>query len=137
MIPDGAFFCTQTVVPSMIDRGYGRIIYMAGDGTFTGASARAHVNAAKMGLIGMARSLATELAPHSITVNVISPGRIDTSRNPDWYPDPTRTKGTGGIPLNRMGMPREIAATCAFLASGEGAFITGQTFHVNGGAAFF
>ena len=139
VILDGAFFCTQAVVPSMIDRGSGRVIYMTGDGTFVGASPRTPVNAAKMGLVGMARGLATELAPHGITVNVISPGRIDTSRNASWYRDASGTArdNTAGIPLNRMGKPAEIAAACAFLASEEGGFITGQTLHLNGGTAYF
>ncbi len=139
VILDGAFFCSQAVVPSMMERGFGRIIYMAGDGTFVGASPRTPVNAAKMGLVGMARGLATELAPHGITVNVISPGRIDTSRNAAWYSDAAGTAkdNTADIPLNRMGKPTEIAAACAFLASDEGGFITGQTLHMNGGAAYF
>ncbi len=138
VVLDGAFFLTQAVLPSMMDRGEGRIIYISGDGAFTGGAQRAHVSAAKMGLTGMARSLASELAPHGITVNVVSPGSIDTIRaNPEWYPDVRQVGNTSRIPVGRQGMPREIAATCLFLASDGGGFITGQTIHVNGGTGYF
>ena len=90
-----------------------------------------------MGLVGMARSLATEFAPHNIRVNVVSPGSIDTSReHPEWYPQ-SRPPDASRIPLGRQGMVDEIAATCLFLVSDDGGFITGQTIHVNGGTAFF
>jgi 3-oxoacyl-[acyl-carrier protein] reductase len=93
-----------------------------------------------MGLIGMARGLATEFAPHNIRVNVVSPGSIDTRRdNPEWY---TTSPGghlpnSGGIPLGRQGKVDEIAAACLFLVSEDGGFITGQTIHVNGGAHYY
>ena len=135
-ILDGAFFTSQAVLPSMIQRGCGRIIFIAGDGALSGNPTRAHVSAAKMGLVGMARSLASELAPHNITVNVVSPGRIDTTRDLAWYPGQDM-RDTSDIPLGRMGEPREIAAACLFLACDDGAFITGQTLHVNGGAHYF
>ena len=119
----------------MVQNGFGRLIYIAGEGAFTGHAGRAHVYAAKMGLVGLARSLASEVAPHNITVNVVSPGRFDTSRNLDWYPG-RDTGSAEGIPVGRMGDPRELGATCRFLASDNGAFITGQTIHVNGGAVY-
>ena len=93
-----------------------------------------------MGLIGMARGLASEFAAHNIRVNVVSPGSIDTRRdNPEWY---TTSPGghlpnAGGIPLGRQGKVDEIAATCLFLVSEDGGFITGQTIHVNGGAHYY
>ena len=68
-------------------------------------------------------------------MNVVSPGRFDTSRNPAWYPG--RDSGSvEGIPVDRLGDPRELGAACRFLASDDGAFITGQTIHVNGGAFY-
>src|SRR5256885_15887655 len=88
-----------------------------------------------MGLVGLARGLASEFAAHNIRVNVVSPGSIDTSRaNPEWYQG--RPPSATGIPLGRQGTVDEIAATCLFLVSDDGGFITGQTIHVNGGGGF-
>lgn len=137
VVLDGAFYCTQAVLPGMAARNYGRVLFFTGDGAWAGGAQRGHVSAAKMGLVGLARSLATEFAPHNIRVNVVSPGSIDTSRaNPEWYPG-SRTPSAAGIPLGRQGQTEEIAAACLFLVSDDGGFITGQTLHVNGGAAFF
>ncbi len=136
VVLDGAFYCTRAVIDSMIANRYGRILFFTGEGAFMGGAKRAHVSAAKMGLIGLARSLASEFAPHNIRVNVVCPGVIDTARaNPQWYqggaPD------AKGIPVGRQGTVDEVAATCLFLVSDDGGFITGQTSHVNGGVAFY
>ena len=91
-----------------------------------------------MGLSGLARGLASEFAGQGITVNVVSPGAIDTTRDLSWYPGGANpSAGASRIPVQRLGKPEEIAATCLFLASEEGGFITGQTIHVNGGAGYF
>lgn len=135
VVLDGAFYCTRAVIESMVANQYGRILFFTGEGAFSGSARRAHVSAAKMGLVGLARSLASEFATHNIRVNVVSPGSIDTTRsNPEWYqgqvPDAT------GIPLRRQGTVEEIAATCLFLVSDDGGFVTGQTIHANGGEAY-
>jgi 3-oxoacyl-[acyl-carrier protein] reductase len=136
VVLDGALYLTRAVIESMVKNQYGRILFFTGDGAFTGGKGRAHVSAAKMGLVGMARALATEFAPNNIRVNVVSPGSIDTRRdNPEWYQG--RVPSAAGIPLGRQGHVDEIAATCLFLVSDDGGFITGQTIHVNGGAAFY
>ena len=136
VVLDGALYLTRAVIDSMVKNRYGRILFFTGDGAFTGGKGRAHVSAAKMGLVGMARALASEFAEHNIRVNVVSPGSIDTRRdNPEWYQG--RPPGTAGIPLGRQGKVDEIAATCLFLVSDDGGFITGQTIHVNGGAAYY
>jgi 3-oxoacyl-[acyl-carrier protein] reductase len=136
VVLDGALYCTQAVIRSMVKNNYGRILFFTGDGSFTGGSGRAHVSAAKMGLVGMARALASEFAPHNIRANVVSPGSIDTRRdNPEWYQG--RVPGAAGIPLGRQGHVDEIAATCLFLVSDDGGFLTGQTIHVNGGAGYY
>ena len=136
VVLDGALYCTQAVIDSMVKNRYGRILFFTGDGAFTGGSGRAHVSAAKMGLVGMARALASEFAAHNIRANVVSPGSIDTRRdNPEWYQG--RVPSAAGIPLGRQGHVDEIAATCLFLVSDDGGFITGQTIHVNGGAAYY
>ncbi|MEK7777435.1 MAG: 3-oxoacyl-ACP reductase family protein [Chloroflexota bacterium] len=136
VVLDGAFYCTRAVMPSMVENRYGRILFFTGISAMTGSAHGAHVSAAKMGLVGMARSLATEFAPHNIRVNVVSPGSIDTSRDLSWYPG-RNMADTSRIPLGRQGTVDEIAAACLFLVSDECGFITGQTLHVNGGMAFF
>ena len=122
---DGALYCTRAVVPSMIARGSGSIQFIVGEGAFSGGVERAHVSAAKMGLVGLASSLARELGPHNIRVNVVSPGVIDTTRDSAWYPK--------GIDVERKGTVDDVAAACAFLAGDDAAYITGQTLHVSGG----
>ena len=132
VVLDGALYCARAVIESMVANRYGRIVFLTGEGSFVGGSGRAHVSAAKMGLVGLARGLASEFAAHNIRVNVVSPGTIDTSRaHPEWYQG--RTPSAAGIPLGRQGTVDEIAATCLFLVSDDSGFITGQTIHVNGG----
>src|SRR5215510_835207 len=136
VVLDGALYLTQAIIPSMVKNQYGRILFFTGHGAFTGGSGRAHVSAAKMGLIGLARGLAAEFAAQNIRVNVVSPGSIDTSRaNPEWYQG--RTPSASGIPLGRQGTVDEIAATCLFLVTDDSGFITGQTIHANGGVAYY
>ena len=74
--------------------------------------------------------------PHNVRVNVVSPGRIDTSRDLAWYPGQNMAD-TSEIPLGRLGHVDDIAAACVFLATDDCGFITGQTIHVNGGTAYF
>ncbi len=136
VVLDGAMYCTRAVIDSMVKNRYGRILFFTGEGAFVGGAGRAHVSAAKMGLVGLARGLASEFAAQNIRVNVVSPGSIDTARaNPEWYQG--RVPSAAGIPLGRQGTVDEIAATCLFLVSDDGGFITGQTIHVNGGAAYY
>lgn len=136
VVLDGALYLTRALIPSMVANKFGRILFFTGDGAFIGGKGRAHVSAAKMGLVGMARALASEFAEHNIRVNVVSPGIIDTRRDhPEWYQG--RVPNAAGIPLGRQGKVEEIAATCLFLVSEDGGFITGQTIHVNGGSAYY
>ena len=135
VVLDGAIYCTRAVMPSMVENQFGRVLFFCGDGSFTGGADRAFVSAAKTGLIGLARSLALEFASDNIRVNIVSPGRIDTSRDLSWYPN-VNMRNTDGIPLGRLGLPEEIAAACLFLVTDDCGFITGQTLHVNGGSHF-
>ena len=130
VVLDGGFYCTRAVVPSMVEKGFGRILFILGDGAFVGTPNRSLVSAAKMGLVGLTRGLAQELGSHNIRVNSVSPGVIDTTRQAAWYPDGV---GLDPGPLGRLGEVEEIASTCLFLVSEDSAFITGQTIHVNGG----
>jgi 3-oxoacyl-[acyl-carrier protein] reductase len=136
VVLDGAFYLTRALIGKMVENKFGRVLFFVGDGAYSGrGSGRAHLSAAKMALVGLARGLASEFAPHNIRVNVVSPGSIDTRRdNPEWYHG--RVPDAGGIPLGRQGTVDEIAATCLFLVTEDGGFITGQTIHVNGGATY-
>ena len=134
VILDGAVHCSQAAIPSMVEKGWGRVIYMTGSGTYRGGTNRAHVSAAKMALVGLARSLALEMAQHNITVNIVSPGTIDTAHEASWYPEGVpESRAHWEVPLGRAGMPGEIAAACRYLASDAANYVTGQTLHVNGG----
>ena len=137
VVLDGALYLTRALIGKMVENKYGQVLFFVGDGAYSGrGSGRAHLSAAKMALVGFARGLASEFAPHNIRVNVVSPGSIDTRRdNPEWYGN--RPPDAAGIPLGRQGKIDEIAATCLFLVTEDGGFITGQTIHVNGGAAYY
>lgn len=126
---DGAFVCSQAVLPGMVEAGWGRIANIAGLTGQTGAAHRAHVVAAKAGLIGLTKALALEYAANGITVNAISPGLIDTARE---GAEPKHYAGQS-IPVGRRGRPEEVAAMVRYLVSEEAAFVTGQTLNINGG----
>ena len=113
VVLDGAFYCAHAAIPSMEKNGYGRVVFFTGDGAFKGTAQRAHVSAAKMGIIGLARGLASEFAPKNIRVNVISPGRIDTTRDLNWYPQ-GGMRETSDSPVGRLGSVDDIASACLF-----------------------
>ena len=132
---DSAFLSAKAALPGMVERQWGRVINLSGLQAFQGRHGGAHISAAKVGLIGFTRALATELAPDGILVNCIVPGLIDTIRvgEPRTRP-PSRLSE---IPVGRMGEPQDIASLCSFLCSDAAGFITGQTIHVNGGERDF
>ncbi len=129
---DGAFLLAKQAVPEMIARGGGAIVGLSGISHHIGTPERVHVNASKAGLEGFLRGLAVELAPHRITVNAIAPGSIDTQRGAAAGALPGNMAGAG-IPLRRQGRPEEIAEMVRLLVGPAGAYITGQTMHINGG----
>jgi 3-oxoacyl-[acyl-carrier protein] reductase len=90
-------------------------------------------NAVRPGLIGWAKTLARELAAAGVTVNSIAPGRIDTARIAEVYPDGPTEADLAGIPLRRLGSPREVADVACFLASDRAAYLTGAVVPVDGG----
>lgn len=132
---DCAFLMTRNSVPHMIKGRWGRIVNLGGISMFRGMPGRAHVSAAKAGMVGMTRSLATELGPHGITVNVVAPGMIDTVRGAAAGARPPAS-ATSGIPVGRAGTPEEIAHIVTMLCRPEAAYTTGQTIQVNGGVHF-
>ena len=129
---DGAFFLSQAAIPHMILRGGGAIIAMSGMSNHVGTPNRAHVSASKAALEGLMRSLAVEFGGQNIRANCIAPGAIDTVRGASAGVLPG-TLTLAGTPLGRRGTVDEIAAMVRLLAGPEGAYITGQTLHVNGG----
>lgn len=134
----GPFLICQAVLRGMIARRWGRIINI---GSIT-ASAPALGNAvgyvaAKAGLLGFTRQLALEVAAHGITVNAINPGTVATEHLHDYLSTPgaaSQESLTAGIPVGRLGMPREIAGIVPYMASELGAFMTGAVIDINGGA---
>lgn len=128
-ILDGAFLCARAALPHMRAGGGGAIVNIGGLSSFTGAARRAHVIAAKAGLVGLTRALAHDLAPHGITVNCVAPGLIDTARR---GPEPAH-HATHATLVGRRGTPEEIAGVVRFLCGSDARYITGQTVHVNGG----
>jgi 3-oxoacyl-[acyl-carrier protein] reductase len=127
-ILDGAYLCARAAAPYLSARG-GSIVNIGGLSSFTGAARRAHVIAAKAGLVGLTRALAHDLAPHHITVNCVAPGLIDTERR---GPEPGHHAKHATL-VGRRGTPEEIAAVVRFLCGPEARYITGQTLHANGG----
>ena len=110
----------------------GRIINIASVVGVMGNAGQTNYAAAKAGMMGFTKALAREVGSRSITVNCVAPGFIDTDMT-RALPDAQREALIGGIPLGRLGQPEEIAGAVVFLASPEGAYITGETLHVNGG----
>lgn len=120
------------VLPAMQAQRYGRIINIGSEVVELGNPEFGHYVAAKAAMLGATRSWANELGPHGITVNLIAPGWVPVERHQDATPDDLASY-RAGVPLGRQGVPGDIAAAVAFLASADGAFITGQRLAVNGG----
>jgi 3-oxoacyl-[acyl-carrier protein] reductase len=127
---DAAYLCSHAALPHLITSGRGSIVNIGGLSAFTGAPNRAHVIAAKSGLVGLTRALAHDLAPHAITVNCVAPGLIDTVRPSGKEP----AHHASHTPLvGRRGRPDEVASLVRFLCGPDARYITGQTVHINGG----
>jgi 3-oxoacyl-[acyl-carrier protein] reductase len=129
-----AFRLSRGVLRGMMKKRWGRIIQITSIVGATGNPGQANYAAAKAGLVGMTKSLASEVASRNITVNAVAPGFIQTAMT-DVLNDQQKEFISGRIPAGRMGTPAEIAAAVTYLASQEAAYITGETIHVNGGMA--
>ena len=133
----GARRCFRAALPTMVAAGWGRLIATSSiAGGLQGWSEHAAYTASKAGIVGLVRGLALEVARHGVTVNAVAPGVIRTPQSLD----PVNSLGPDGVeqfgralPVGRVGVPEDIAATFAYLASEEAAFLTGQTLVVDGG----
>jgi len=126
------FLCTKAVLPEMIKKCRGSIINFSSVIAHTGGETSAHYTAAKAGVEGYSRTLALELGPYNIRVNVVAPGMIDT-RMLALMPEAQKRKIAAKMPLRRVGQPEDLVGVALLLASEAGSYITGQTFHINGG----
>lgn len=126
------FRLSKAVLRGMMKAREGRIINITSVVALTGNPGQANYAAAKAGIIGFTKSLAREVGSRGITVNCVAPGFIDTDMTRSLS-DAQRETLNGQIPLGRLGQPADIAAAVAFLSADGGAYITGETLHVNGG----
>ncbi len=131
---DGVFLVTRAVYPHMRERGYGRIVNISTAAFHIGYPELTPYLASKGGIIGFSRSLAAEAGPHGITVNVITPGMIETEGTQEEDPEGELFDEIGADQaVKRRGRPEDIAETIAYVASPAAGFITGQTINVDGG----
>lgn len=128
-----AFWLARACLPGMIDKGWGRIVNIAGMNAIQGYNGRSHVSVAKHAAWGLTKSLAKEFGGRGISTNIISPGPIagEHADDPEMAAHIEAQKSK--IPLGRLGLNEEIAAAVGLLVSDEGAFINGQLIQVNGG----
>jgi 3-oxoacyl-[acyl-carrier protein] reductase len=126
------FRLCRAAAKSMMKRRYGRIVNISSVVATMGNAGQTNYCASKAGMIGFSKALAHEVASRGITVNCVAPGFIESAMTHD-LPATVKEKILSSIPMGRMGTPTEIAAQVGFLATAEASYITGQTFHVNGG----
>jgi 3-oxoacyl-[acyl-carrier protein] reductase len=128
----GAYRVAKRAVSGMMRQRRGRLIFISSVVGLLGSPGQANYAASKAGLVGMARSLARELAPRNITANVVSPGFVDTDMTA-VLPEARREAILAGVPLKRFASADEVAGVVAFLAGGDAAYITGAVIPVDGG----
>lgn len=129
-----AFRLSRAVLRGMMKKRWGRIVSVTSVVGTSGNPGQCNYAAAKAGLVGMAKSMAYEVASRGVTLNCVAPGFIATPMT-DVLTDAQKQAITARIPAARMGNSAEIAAAVVYLASEEAAYVTGQTVHVNGGMA--
>jgi 3-oxoacyl-[acyl-carrier protein] reductase len=128
------FRLARAALRGMMKRRWGRIIGITSIVGVTGNPGQANYAASKAGMIGMSKALAAEVGSRGITVNCVAPGFIATAMT-DALDAEQKARLLGNIPAGRLGETGDIAAAVVYLASGEAAYVTGQTLHVNGGMA--
>jgi NAD(P)-dependent dehydrogenase (short-subunit alcohol dehydrogenase family) len=132
----GSYNITRRVVPGMVERGFGRVVFLSsvsaerGGGVFGGVA----YSAAKAAQLGFARALAREVGPDGVTVNSVAPGLIETDITGGKLEGERRAQLLAGTPVNRFGTVNDVADLITFLCRPESGYITGVTYDVNGGS---
>ena len=129
-----AFRLSRAAVYPMMRRRGGRIVNITSIVGFTGNAGQANYTAAKAGLVGMSKSLAQEVASRNVTVNCVAPGFVKSAMT-DALGEKIREGILEKVPMKKLGTPEDVAAAVVYLASDEAGWVTGQTFHINGGMA--
>ncbi|MGE5673909.1 MAG: 3-oxoacyl-[acyl-carrier-protein] reductase [Mycobacterium leprae] len=128
----GVFLCTKAVTRPMLKARSGRIINIGSVSGLLGVAGQVNYSAAKAGMIGLTRATARELGSRGVTVNCVAPGAIDAGMLKELNEE-QRQSYLKQIPLERFGLPEDVAAAVLFLAGPDAAYITGQTLAVDGG----
>lgn len=128
----GPFLCSKAVFPYMKEQGGGKIINIGSETAFTGSKGFIHYVTSKGGIVSFTRSLASELGPYNICVNMIAPGLVDTESSRAITEDITKYD-TSLTPLGRLVRPEDVVGAVVFFGSEESNFITGQSLVVDGG----
>ena len=126
------YYIIKGILPSMVKNRKGCIIGISSLVAFTGNPGQANYTASKSAMISMYKSIALEVAQRNLRVNIIAPGFIRTPMTDKLNDDQVKTI-LEKIPMNKLGTPNDVANVAVFLTSDEASYITGQTFHVNGG----
>jgi NAD(P)-dependent dehydrogenase (short-subunit alcohol dehydrogenase family) len=133
----GAFLVARAVVPHMVARRKGKLVFMASTNSWDGEAQLAHYNASKSGVFLLAKTLARELGKFGINSNAVGPGPIRTRLSAPIFDDPIYQAKyhpeTGVVPLGRLGTPEEVAGPALFLASEDAAYVSGVLLFVDGG----
>ena len=128
----GPVYMSRVFLPDMVELGRGRIVNLASDAGRVGSSGETIYAGAKGGVIALTKSLAREMARHTISVNCVCPGPTDTPLLRS-FPDKLQAALARAIPFKRVAQPEEVAAAAVFFASPQAAYITGQVLSVSGG----
>jgi len=138
VILDGAFFCAKYAISSMIERKYGKIVFISTNAVINGGGNTVAYPAAKAGVEGLARQLVKEYAGIGISVNIVSPAVIDTDMFRERYPtDDVVEKYGKTLPVGRVGTPMDIANAVVFLVSDKASYICGHNLLVDGGRTYY
>lgn len=132
----GSYNMTRRVVPGMVERRFGRIVFLSsvsaerGGGVFGGVA----YSAAKAAQLGFARALAREVGPYGVTVNAVAPGLINTDITGGALVGERMTQQVASVPVGRIGEVQDVADVIAFLCREQSSYITGATYDINGGS---